>query len=130
MAEYAKRGLSGAISKINDFVSGDIDAQPTIRPVIDLSDVRTGVRALDSMLNFGPSVGVVSNVGTISSMMNMRNQNGSNDDVISAIRDLSDKLSNVSGDSYNVGDVTYDDGSNVANAVKSLVRAARVERRR
>ena len=130
MAEYAKRGLSGAISKINDFVSSDIDAQPTIRPVIDLSDVRTGVRALDSMLNFGPSVGVVSNVGTISSMMNMRNQNGSNDDVISAIRDLSDKLSNVSGDSYNVGDVTYDDGSNVANAVKSLVRAARVERRR
>lgn len=130
MAEYAKRGLSGAISKINDFISNDVDSQPTIRPVVDLSDVKTGVRALDSMLNFGPSVGVVSNVGTISSMMNMRNQNGANDDVISAIRDLSDKLSNASGDSYNVGDVTYDDGSNVASAVKSLVRAARVERRR
>ena len=106
-----------------------MDYQPTTRPVLDLSDVRSGVGAMNGMFGITPSVGVLANVGAISSAMSS-NQNGANDDIISAIRDLSDKLSNVSGDFYNVGDVTYDDGSNVANAVKSLVRAARVERRR
>ena len=30
---------------------------------------------------------------------------------------------------YHVNGITYDDNSNVASAVKSLVRAARIERR-
>ena len=76
-----------------------------------------------------PSVGVMANVGAISSMMN-NNQNGSNSDVIAAIENLGRKIGNTSGDTYNVNGITYDDGSNVSDAVKTLVRAARVERRR
>ncbi|MEG2278321.1 MAG: hypothetical protein RSC80_10950, partial [Odoribacter sp.] len=34
------------------------------------------------------------------------------------------------GDTYIVDGITYDDGSNVARAIKDIVRAARVERRR
>ena len=60
--------------------------------------------------------------------MNSR-QNGSNGDVISAIKDLGSKLGNMSGNTYNVNGVTYDDGSNISDAVKALVHAARVERR-
>ena len=59
----------------------------------------------------------------------MNNQNRSGDDVVSAIKDLSSKLDNRSGDTYTVNGITYDDGSNIADAVKSLVRAAKVERR-
>ena len=80
------------------------------------------------MLSMNPSVGVLSNIGAISSMMNA-NQNGTNDDVVSAIKDLGKSLSGMSGDTYNVNGVTYDDGSNITNAVKSIVRAAKVERR-
>lgn len=62
-------------------------------------------------------------------MMNQRNQNGSNADVVSAIKDLKKTIGNGSGDTYNINGVTYDDGSNVSNAVRTLVRAAKVERR-
>ena len=63
-------------------------------------------------------------------MMNQRNQNGVNSDVVSAINKLRKDLGNTrGGDTYNVNGVTYDDGSNISNAVKSIVRAARIERR-
>lgn len=128
IASFAKTGLTNAISRISDVINSDIDAQPTIRPVLDLSDVNAGVNQLDGMFGMVPSVALMSNVGMISSMMN-RNQNGANDDVVLAIKDLGRKIGNMSGDTYTIGGVTYDDGSNISEAVKSLVRAAKVERR-
>ena len=130
MADYAKKGLSGAISKINDVMNSDFDTQPTIRPVVDLTNVKSGVNAISSMLNRRPSVGVMSEVGSITSMMSWQSQNGASNDVVSAIKDLSDKLSGSSGDNYNINGITYDDGTNISNAVQTLVRAARVGRRR
>lgn len=129
IAYAAKSGLSNAISKMQKIIESGIDYQPTIRPVLDLSDIKSGVGAIDGMFGMTPSVEALSRVGTISSMMN-NNQNGANnDDVITAIRDLGNKLGNISGDTYTLEGITYDDGSNIANAVKTLVRAAKVERR-
>lgn len=128
MANKALSGVSNAISRINDVITSDIDTQPTIRPVLDLSDISSGAGAISNMLGLNPSVGMLTNVGAISAMMN-RNQNGANDDVISAINNLGRKLSNASGDTYHIDGITYDDGSTVADAVKTLVRAARIERR-
>lgn len=128
MAEKAKSGLSKAIAKVSEVLANDIDNQPTIRPVLDLSDIKNGAGAIGSMLGIEPSIGLMSNIGAVSSMMRA-NQNGSNYDVISAIKDLGDKLGTSSGDTYNFDGITYDDGSNVNNAVKTLVRAVKVERR-
>ena len=128
MGKVATDTISNAISKVSSFVNSDIDAQPTIRPVLDLSDVSAGANAINSMLGMSPSVGVLSNVRSINSMMN-RNQNGANDDVVSAINDLGKAISNMSGDTYSINGITYDDGSNITNAVQSIVRAARQERR-
>ena len=128
MANKALSGVSNAISRINDVITSDIDTQPTIRPVLDLSDISSGAGVISNMLGLNPSVGMLTNVGAISAMMN-RNQNGANDDVISAINNLGRKLSNASGDTYHIDGITYDDGSTVADAVKTLVRAARIERR-
>ena len=61
-------------------------------------------------------------------MMN-GNQNGTNADVVSAINKLRSDLGKVRGDTYQLGNITYDDGSNISDAVKTLVRAAKVERR-
>ena len=47
-----------------------------------------------------------------------------------AINKLRKDLGNIGGDTYVVDGVTYDDGTNVSEAVKTLVRAAKVERRR
>lgn len=129
MASKAKTGLSDAVAKISDVINSDIDAQPTIRPVLDLSDVRAGASSISRMFGANPSVGVMSNVRAITSMMN-GNQNGGNDDVISAIKDLGNKISGKTGDTYQINGITYNDDSNVSDAVATLVRAVRVERRR
>lgn len=129
MAESARSGLSNAISKISDVVDMDMDVQPTIRPVLDLSEIESGAGTISSMLDTQPSLGVLSNVGAINTMMNRRIQNGTTDDVISAIKDLKSTIGKSSGDSYTIGGVTYDEGSSVANAVNSLIRALRIEGR-
>ena len=130
MARSAKQGLSDSISKIKDIIGSDIDAQPTIRPVLDLSDLKTGIGAVNGLFNSRESLGVVANVGSINARMNRSIQNGTNSDVVSAIDQLRKDLSSNMGNVYNIDGVTYDDGSNISEAVRALVRAARVERRR
>lgn len=128
MADTAIGTTKDALSNILNVINNDVDAQPSIRPVLDLTDITSGAREIDGLFSMQPSVGVMSNIGAISTMMN-RGQNGVNDDVISAIRDLGRKIGESSGNTYNVNGVTYDDGSNVSDAIRTLVRAARVERR-
>ena len=129
MADSARQGLSNAISKVGTLVENGIDSQPTIRPVLDLSDVESGAGTINGMFSMTPSIRTLSNVGTISSMMN-RSQNGANSDVISAIENLGKQIGRTSGDTYQINGVTYDDGSNITDAVRTIIRAARVERRR
>lgn len=129
MAMNARTGLSNAIDKIRNFIDSDMDTQPIISPVIDLSEVRTGVGTINKMLDFNPRMGVLANVNSISSMMNRNNQNGVNSEIVSAIDKLRSDLGNIGTTSYNINGVTYDDGSNISEAVKTIVRAARIERR-
>lgn len=51
MAAAAKNGLSNAISKIREFVDGEMEVQPTIRPVLDLSEVRSSAGQLTAILS-------------------------------------------------------------------------------
>lgn len=128
LGDTAARSMSESVGKIASVLDSDMETQPTIRPVLDLSDVRSGVGAIDGM--FGtPSIGVMSNLGAINSMMNSNIQNGGNLDVIAAIDKLGKSLGNIGGDTYNVNGITYDDGTNVSNAVQEIVRAARMGRR-
>ena len=129
MASSARTGLSDAISRIADVVNSDIDTQPTIRPVLDLSDVSDGASAINGMLGMSPSISALSRARTISAMMNA-NQNGGNSDIISAIKDLKKTIGQASGSTNIINGITYDDGSTVSDAVKELIRAARIERRK
>ena len=130
MASEAKNGLSKAISRISDIIDSDIDTQPTIRPVVDLSNVASGVNAINGMMALNPSVGVMASVSSINASMNRRIQNGQNEDILNAIAGLNKTISNMSGDTYNVNGVTYDDGSNISEAVKAIIQAAKIDRRR
>ena len=129
MADTAITNVGWSISRLADVVNSDIDAQPTIRPVLDLSDVKAGASSIGKMLDGTSSVGVLANVGAISAMMDKQNQNGRNSDVVSAIKDLAKDIGNNRGDTYNFGNISYDDDSSIAAAVRELVRAARIERR-
>lgn len=129
VARTAIDGTKNVIARIADSINTDIDTQPTIRPVLDLSNVKNGAGSINGMFDMNPSIITMSNVGVIGKMMNT-NQNGTNNDVISAIENLGRKMTKSTGDVYNVNGITYDDGSNISDAVKTLVRAAKMERRR
>lgn len=125
----AIKSMSGAISGISSAVNSDIDSQPTIRPVMDLSNIESGANTISDLLGRKQSVGILANVRSISNSMNSRQNIGASD-IISAIKSLSSSIANGQGGVvYNVNGVTYDDGSNIADAISTLVRAAKIERR-
>ena len=127
VAGSAREGLSDAVSAIGNLLDGDMDIQPTIRPVVDLTDVRYGAGAISKLLGIGSSVDVATNVNAINSMVNRRNQNGINSDVVAAINKLDRHMGNLGNTTYNtIEGITYDDGSNVAAAIETLVRAAKI----
>lgn len=130
MAKSSIDTVSRSIARLSNIVESDIDAQPTIRPVLDLSDVESGANRIGSLMNMGRTIGVSANVGAISSMMNARSQNGGNHDIVSAIDKLRSDIGNMDRATYSINGVTYDDGSNISDAVQTLVRAAMIERRR
>ena len=127
MGKNAVGAISDSISSISDAINSDIDTQPTIRPVLDLSDVRDGASSLSNLLDTNPAL--MSNIGAVSAMMSRRGQNGANDEVVSAITKLRRDLANMPRESYNINGVTYDDGSNIKGFAKAVVHQARLERR-
>lgn len=130
VADSAINGLGKSISKIGDILSSDVDMNPTISPVLDLSNVRNSVGDLNNLLNTTGSVDLLGNVNAISRSMNQRIQNGTSfDDVVGAIDKLRRDVGDISQPSYNIGGITYDDGTAVSNAIQDLIRATRLERR-
>ena len=123
----AKRGLSAAVAKISNLVESDMDSSPTIRPVLDLSEVSDGMGYLDSMFG-NPSMQLAANLNSIKTGMNNKNQNG-NSDVVSAIDKLGRNLGNSNGNTYNINGITYDNNSSVNQAIQDLIRAIEIERR-
>lgn len=128
MAISAKDGLGSAIGKIADVVESNIDSQPTIRPILDLSDIKNGINTMSGLFNSTQSVGVLADISAISASMN-GNQNGLNDDIVYAIDKLSRKMDNVRGDTYNLNGITYSEGTELAEAIQTIVRHAKLERR-
>lgn len=129
MSNDAIDSASKVLSNINAILTDDVNTQPMIRPIVDLSNVESSSDAISSMLAIDPTVSAFSNVRSISAMMN-RNQNGANDDVVSAIKDLGKTVSKASGDTYQINGITYDSGSEVSEAIQTLIRASIIEGRR
>ena len=126
MASIAVNTARNTMSTVLDTLNTEVDSQPTIRPIVDLSDVKTGADAIHGMFNGVQTVGVRSNLNAINASINSKLQNGSNDDVVSAINKLNDGLANVKGDTYTFGNFTYDDGSNISDTIKTLIRYAKI----
>lgn len=127
VAKSAKDGLNSSIAKIANIVNSDLDIQPTITPVVDMSNVTASANSINGMFgnrSFGLSA--INTADQISRIMNQRD--GNNSDVISAIKDLGKSLSNQPSNTYNVNGVTYNDGD-IGDAIRTLVRATTMEGR-
>lgn len=51
MADSAKTGLGNAITKVKDMIDNGVDGQPTIRPILDLSDVEEKSHRLNTLFS-------------------------------------------------------------------------------
>ena len=51
MADSAKTGLGNAIAKVKDMIDNGVDGQPTIRPILDLSDVEEKSHQLNTLFS-------------------------------------------------------------------------------
>ena len=74
MADSAKIGLGNAIAKVKDMIDNGVDGQPTIRPILDLSDVEEKSHRLNTL--FSRSQALTVSTGIAAS----RGQNLQNED--------------------------------------------------
>lgn len=129
MGETAFDSIRSALSGMNDIIDSDMDTTPTIRPVLDLTNVKATAGKLNGLFT-DPAFTPLANLRAIGNISARNNQNGNSDEVVRAINRLGKSLNNV-GNTYNsIEGVTYDNGSEISNAVETLVRAATVGRRR
>ena len=126
LADNVIKSVKDPLTNISKILDENIDVNPTIRPVMDLSNVKNGSKLLNDMFG-NQSVSLNGNsrllAGTVGKIQNGTN----NKDIIDALKDLKERMNN--GPSYTINGITYDDGSNVTKAVETLVRAAKIERR-
>lgn len=113
--------------QIMDKSMGDGAGQPVITPVLNLSSVYDSLKDMNSKMANDPSLGVVAKIGADVNA-NLQGQNNFNSDLFNAIDALGSVLAQPNN-TYNINGVTYDDGSNIADAVGTIIAAARVERR-
>ena len=130
VANDALTSMYSQMSRMSNMLTADIDANPTITPVLDLTNIQNGSRTIGSLLNTNGSVSLSADAsGAISRTIGTIQNGNDNSDILSALKDLKEGLSNTGNTTYSINGITYDDGSNVSSAVETLVRAARIERR-
>lgn len=117
------------MSLISDILRLDLDYEPTITPVVDMSKVTGSMDTINSMLNKNPLMFTGVSTNAMNSIVRRRNNQNGNSDVIEAIDRLAKNINQTPGNTYNVNGITYDDGSNIASAVEQIVRAATIGRR-
>lgn len=132
MADYARKGLSKAVAKIQSLMDTDMDIRPTISPVVDLSNVESGTAAIRGMFGRPMSISATTSLAgmnAVNTVMNRNSQNGSNEDVVAAIDKLRKDVRNLEGTNNTINGLTYGDDSGISEAIGTIVRAARIERR-
>ena len=127
IGDYARKGLSKTIEAINDTLNSGIETQPTIRPLVDMSEVTSSAKLANSLFANSTSIKAATRLPSL--MKNVQIQNG-NEDVVKAVNALRNDISNLQGNVTNINGITYSGDDDISNAVSQLVRAARIERRR
>ena len=127
VADKVIDSFSRPLSAVNDLV--DVNANPVITPVLDLSNVERNSRRIGDLVSGNGTLSLsTDNANLMSSSIGQIQNRTDNSDIISALKDLKASMAD-NRPSYTINGITYDDGSSIVNAVESLVRAAKIERR-
>lgn len=133
MASSAMSGLQSAISTVGSMIDDALDAEPTIRPIMDLSEIQNGTNRLANMVSAVDGFEVNGSVG-IASMTAATIKNAKIatevDPTMAAFDDLKAALSGMSGSTTyeNTFNITGDNPREIANEVSRIMQM-QVERR-
>lgn len=125
VAKGALKAMGDSLASVPVLLQNDIDLTPSITPIMDLSNVRSGAKSISSMLDGMRSFNIAADVSA-------NNKRGStNSDIVDAVNRLNKKLDHVGGTTNytTIDGVHYNEGTEVADAVAAIVRAARIEGR-
>lgn len=98
VASNAKEGLAKAIQKVYDLVDGKINAEPVIRPVLDLSNVTNGVNSINGLFSSDRAILMAGSANMHFSNLQEKNQNGisiDNRELINEISGLRNDLTSI-----------------------------------
>lgn len=124
LASSARSGLNDAIGKVVDIINSDMNTQPTIRPVLDLSDIQNGVNGLNGLFGgqtlalAGATVGNVRAVKDLSAQLNGTVKTD-NKDIINAITGLRGDV-NALANAINNTQITMDSGAVVGTLIRKI----------
>ena len=129
LTEGVINNAKGPLSNLARMIDGDIDANPTITPVLDLSNIERNSRRIGDLVSGNGTLSLSTDSASLMTKSIGQIQNRpDNSDIVSALKDLKASMAD-NRPSYTVNGITYDDGSNITSAVETLVRAAKIERR-
>ena len=131
MGKGAVGAMSDTLSTIADLVSSDIDSEPTIRPVMDLSNIQNGTNQLFSMMkdvdgySLSGSLDIANRTGSRINEV----RNNINDDS-SVLDKISDAVGNFNGGNSfeNTFNITGSNPKEIAEEVSNIIQR-QVERR-
>ena len=128
LGETAANSISKSIAKISDAIKNGVDTTPTIRPVLNLDDVVNGAKSIGRIFN-KQSVDVMTNVGSISSMMSDRQNGNGNSDLLSELKGLRGDFASMDSGvnmevklDYNAGSDANDIANDIAKNLRRVIR--------
>ena len=129
VADASINGMSNVISTISDMWNEDMDADPTIRPVLDLSNITEGASQIDDMFNSERTIGLASYNGELINGRITREE-----ELARALGDIRNSM--MGGNSTinkgmtqsNVFNITGDNPKQIANEISNILQN-QVERR-
>lgn len=128
LGETAATSISKSIAKISDTIKNGVDTTPTIRPVLNLDDVVNGAKSIGRIFN-KQSVDVMTNVGSISSMMSNRQNGNGNSDLLSELKGLRGDFASMDSGvnmevklDYNAGSDANDIANDIAKNLRRVIR--------
>lgn len=132
-AEDSIPGISNAISAVYSAIEGDVDSQPTIRPVMDLTEIQNGISSVNRMTSGGVNYAVS---GTYQAAQQItgetiasRNAQALADNN-AAVQRLTNTVRSQDGGvvNYNTFNITGTNAEEIANAVSEILQE-QVERK-
>ena len=84
--------MQNAMNKIQSIVSGDIDVEPVIRPVIDIDDLNYGLDSINSIMSDSLTPNITLNNQNPIDYITQANLVSNNSDVVEAVTSLKDDV--------------------------------------